>query len=163
MTDSARTERSTPLQVLWAEDGDADQYLIRAALAQLHSQAQVTFVGDGKALLAKLDGDHPDLVVLDLDMPGLDGIATLQRIRSHETGARQPVAMFTGHSDFEVEAAHRTLWTAFVQKPIEFEAFVAAVGRVLQTSLHGLAGARPNARPRPARIPVPERVAHLHG
>lgn len=123
------------LRLLWAEDNKADQYLIRTALDDLHSPAQVTFVKEGEAVLAHLAHEAEDLVVLDVDMPGMGGIETLRRIRGDETDLHQPIAMFSSHPEDELAGADREACTAYVQEPVEFAAFVAAVGKVLQTSI----------------------------
>jgi CheY-like chemotaxis protein len=123
------------VQVLWAEDAPDDQYLIRAAMDALRSRAKVTFVDDGAAVLAHLADTPSDLVVLDMDMPGMGGVETLRRIRRGRPGAKQPVAMFSDRFDDELTGADRTACTAYIQKPVDFNAFIAAVGKILQTSV----------------------------
>lgn len=134
-----------PLNVLWAEDSDADRFLIRAAIAELGSPVRVTFVGDGAAVLVGLSREQPDLVVLDLDMPGLGGIETLRRIRGAGPTATQPIALFSSHRGRELEGADLAACSAYVQKPVAFTAFVAAVALVLQTTLEPHLAARPRA------------------
>lgn len=59
----------------------------------------VAVVGSGQEALAVLEKGCPDLVFLDLRMPGMDGIETLRRIRAKDTGAR--VVIVTANPDLE--------------------------------------------------------------
>lgn len=133
--DAAATRLGRPLRVLWAEDSDADRFLIRAAMEESGSPASVTFVGDGAAALADLARGPSDLVVLDLDMPGLGGIETLRRIRGGKASATLPITLFSSRPSSELQQADLGACSAYVQKPVAFTAFVAAVALVLRTTL----------------------------
>jgi CheY-like chemotaxis protein len=57
------------------------------------------FVPDGREALDKLDEVKPDMVLLDVMMPGLDGITVLQRIRAHPMHKNLPVVVYSALSD----------------------------------------------------------------
>lgn len=132
---------------LWAEDGMADRALVRAALADLASPARVTFVGTGDEVLTHLAAAEYGLVVLDIDLPGMDGLTVLHRLRSGGAPQDQAIALFTSHVRADLKPADLAACTAFVQKPVDYAAFVAAVGTVLATTT----AARPAV---PARAPL---------
>jgi CheY-like chemotaxis protein len=114
--------------IFWAEDALDDQFLIRAALEDRNLPVEVTFFLDGRALLDALAQRQPARVVLDINMPGLGGIETLQAIRQRPTLRRLPVTMFsTAMRSRDVEACKMLEVDAFVQKPSDFEAFAEAV------------------------------------
>jgi CheY-like chemotaxis protein len=119
-------------RLLWAEDSDADQYLIRAA-AEAFPDARLHFTVDGAGLLEALDaGDRPDLVVLDVNMPGMNGLEALRRLREGGRHRDVPVVMFsTGNEPDEVRSCLDLGAIDYVQKPVPHPQFVAAVHRIL--------------------------------
>lgn len=140
------------LQVLWAEDSDDDRLLIRAAIEELRSKASIRFVRDGASMLEAVARDRPDLVVLDQDMPGMKGMQAMILLRARD--ANQSITLFTSHLRAELGVAAANPRTAYVQKPIEFAAFVAAIGEVLRSVLPpkpAIRGRRPRRAVRPTR------------
>ncbi len=75
------------MQLLLVEDDPTMQTTLQRALTR--RGMEVTAVGDGKAALSQWVGRVPDAVVLDLTLPGLDGLQVLQRARA--LGLRTPV------------------------------------------------------------------------
>jgi CheY-like chemotaxis protein len=117
--------------ILWAEDGLDDQYLIKHALGQIAHAPKVVFVEDGAAALAHLDGSRPDLVVLDLNMPILDGVETLRRLRAGDATKGVPVVVFsTGREETAVATCRRLGVLDYVQKPFHYNDFTSAVARI---------------------------------
>ena len=114
--------------ILWAEDSESDQHLIREALKQLPHPPAVEFVEDGVELLAKLEESKPGLIVLDLSMPRMGGIEVLERLR--ERKANVGVIVFTAH-DGPGEARQCISRGAsdVIQKPTAYFEFVGAVPR----------------------------------
>ncbi|WP_225043142.1 response regulator transcription factor [Xanthomonas campestris] len=80
-----------------------DQVLVRAALRALLQQQGITVVceaDDGQALLDTLATHHVDVVLSDIRMPGLDGIAALEQLRAR--GDRTPVLLLTTFDDSDL-------------------------------------------------------------
>jgi CheY-like chemotaxis protein len=120
------------VQILWAEDSLQDRQLIREALHDLPQRPKVTFVADGMQLLERAAQDRPNLVVLDLQMPGLDGLEALKRLRADPSTRRQTVVVFTSSDrPDEVDACRSLGVRDCVQKPFDFASFVSAVQRVV--------------------------------
>jgi CheY-like chemotaxis protein len=118
-------------RILWAEDGLDDQYLIKHALGQITQPPKVEFVEDGEAALAALGGGLPDLVVLDINMPVLDGVETLRRLRAAGATRTVPVVVFsTGREEVAVQTCKRLGVVDYVQKPFHYNDFTAAVARI---------------------------------
>jgi CheY-like chemotaxis protein len=80
-----------------------DSAVTRQCLALLLDQAgyQFTATANGKEAFAALYGGVPDLIVLDLMMPQMDGITFLRLLRSHHFWNDIPVVVLTGHPDEE--------------------------------------------------------------
>jgi DNA-binding NarL/FixJ family response regulator len=91
-----------PVRVLVADDADGVRELV---MLLLDLESDFTVVGqarDGLEAVARAEELQPDLVVLDVSMPRLDGITATPRIRSASAGSR--IALFTGIADPEIEA-----------------------------------------------------------
>jgi two-component system chemotaxis response regulator CheB len=117
--------------ILWAEDGVDDQVLIHHALSQIAAPPAIEFVGDGEAALAALQVTRPDLVVLDLNMPVLDGLETLRRLREDEPTRGLPVVVFsTAREEAAVATCEGLGVLDYIQKPFHYDDFTAAVERI---------------------------------
>lgn len=131
-------EKRPTLRVLHINDSTDDQVLFQTAC----KHAEVPFnwhVADSaeKALsyldsLVKLDKSHsvawPDLVVLDIVMPGENGFRVLEYIRKTPALHRLPVVIFTGHSTpAMVEEAYKLGANSFLAKPANFPQTVELV------------------------------------
>jgi two-component system, response regulator len=121
------------LHVLLVED-DADHvFLVRRALADVAgTEVTVEVAGDGEQAVERLArsrfgaGGRPQLVLLDLKMPRMDGLEVLRRIRADEATAGLPVVVLTSSERQEDrEAALRAGATWFVCKPIDGRRFRA--------------------------------------
>jgi signal transduction histidine kinase/CheY-like chemotaxis protein len=89
---------SRTLDVLVCEDNLVNQKVLRAMLARLGHR--VTMAGDGLAAWAELEKGSFDLVLTDVEMPGLDGVELTRRIRAREVeagSARVPIVGATAH------------------------------------------------------------------
>jgi DNA-binding response OmpR family regulator len=85
------------LRVLFVDD---DPILREFAVVHLSSdQATVETAPDGRAALARLETDIPDVLLLDLEMPQMDGFEVLQRVRADPRLERLPVIVVTGRDD----------------------------------------------------------------
>ncbi|SPE40365.1 PAS domain S-box (fragment) [Candidatus Sulfopaludibacter sp. SbA3] len=91
--------RSTgPLHVLVAEDNDVNRRLVQRLLEkQGHT---VSAVADGRSAVDAVFAECPDLVLMDLQMPGMDGLEATRAIRVREaaTGAHIPILALTDHA-----------------------------------------------------------------
>jgi DNA-binding response OmpR family regulator len=81
---------------------------------------------NGEQALKKIDDDLPDVVVLDLKMPGMDGMEVLRRIR--KAYPKVQVIMLTGHgSEKDEEEARKLGAFEYLQKPVEIETLMKKV------------------------------------
>lgn len=91
---------------------------------------RVEFAMDGEEAVAKILGHPPDLVILDLTLPGLDGWGVLQRIGDAAT--RPPVVVLTAHGEYgAIPGRAREEAAAYLTKPFSLRQLVATCDEVL--------------------------------
>lgn len=130
-------EREKPLSIMLVEDNPADVYLLRAALADLGIETVLNVFASGTEawnFLHGLDGDQqiPDLIILDLNLPGMNGREILREILNNHRVRHLPVAVFSG-SAFEsgVTEDFPELYILFSTKPHEFDQLKETLARVV--------------------------------
>jgi CheY-like chemotaxis protein len=138
MTEPVRSaSRHRPINVLLVEDDEGDAVLTREAFQEyLHNRLDV--VNDGDQALAYLrrkppycDAPTPDLVLLDLNLPGRDGREVLSEIKSDETLRHIPVVVLTtSAAEDDVLRSYQLHANAFVTKPVDLDGFIAAIRQI---------------------------------
>jgi diguanylate cyclase (GGDEF)-like protein/PAS domain S-box-containing protein len=108
-----------PAHILVVDDDAGGRRLTRATLAK--AGFRVTEAGDGQAALDKMRQGLPDLVLLDVSMPVMDGFTACEQLRGLPGGERVPVVMMTGLDDTQsIERAFLVGATDFITKPINW-------------------------------------------
>src|SRR5512134_1632969 len=111
-----------------------DEASIRKSLEGVLSDEGYTcaLAPDGSEALARLRELRPSLVLLDIWMPGMDGIETLRRIKTLSPGT--PVIMMSGHATISTAIkATKVGASDFIEKPLEIELVLNAIRRALGT------------------------------
>jgi len=133
--DGGQNRAMTPIQpshrrVLLVDD-DARLVHIVSLYLQVQ-QFEVLTAASGEEAMRLLGAGLPDLVILDVMMPGLDGIDLCRRIRGLPGGADLPVIVFTALSDtHDLEAAHAAGADRVITKPFNLTGLGAAVTALL--------------------------------
>lgn len=131
----------TPTSCVFLVDDDEDDcFLVQHVFARYSPECQLTTLPDGQALLTALGQDSvlPSLVLLDINMPRMDGFEALIRIRQQVRLADLPVVMLTTSADAQdAERASQLGASGFITKPATIQAFNEAVLRLRQRWLLG--------------------------
>ena len=107
-----------PANILVVDDDPTARLLMRAALQK--TGFQVRLAVDGADALRQFAEDSFDLVMLDVDMPGMSGMAVCAALRA-QGSEHLPIVMVTGMDDvMSVEAAYEAGATDFIAKPINW-------------------------------------------
>jgi CheY-like chemotaxis protein len=134
------SDQDTPriIQILLVEDNPGDVRLTREALRDGRSPSNISVVGDGVEALAFLrrqapyaDAPRPGLILLDLNLPRMDGRSVLAEIKSDPDLKLIPVVVLTtSTADDDVTDSYRLHANAYVKKPVDFDQFVRVVKAV---------------------------------
>jgi PAS domain S-box-containing protein len=114
-----------------------DDFVIRLLARKTLEQAgfQVEEVDNGPAAIACIETFAPDIVILDVIMPGMDGYITCQELCKHPLGADIPVLMMTGLDELEsIQRAYQVGATDFITKPIHWLILPYRVQYIIRSS-----------------------------
>lgn len=127
-----------PVTIFVVEDNPADVFLVRQALQQEQLNFQLFLAEDGDTALSLLDRvgkgvPTPDVLLLDLNLPGVDGHELFQRVRQHPLCKDVPIVVFTS-SDSPRDRA----WTSdfqishYFRKPSDYDEFMK-LGEIIRS------------------------------
>ncbi len=133
---------------------DEEEFRDAASTALGRQGLQVVEADSGERALEILDTTKPDIIVLDLKMAGMDGIATLRELR--RTNQELPVIILTGHGRYEDALAGIQLGVVdFVQKPVDLKRLGARIREMVA------GGRQPPLKEKAiAQLMVPEDLYH---
>jgi CheY-like chemotaxis protein len=118
-------------RILVVEDSAVIRRLIEVCLRA--ADLEIITREDGKSGLAAVGSESPDLVVLDIGLPGMDGWEVLDEIRRDEATASLPVVVLTAHAEEESRRrANEGGADAFVTKPFQPNDFRTTVLSLLE-------------------------------
>ena len=124
--------------ILLVEDSDDDAILTCLAIKKNNILNDIVVVKDGLEAIDYLFGkgkysgrdirQKPELILLDLKMPKMDGIEVLHRIRADQTMTHLPVVVLTSSKeDIDRVESYQLGANSYIQKPVDFDGLVAAV------------------------------------
>jgi len=123
-----------PLQVLLIEDSPGDARLTREAFRETNSSVELHVAVDGVEALAFLDKGKtnpargPDLILLDLNLPRMDGREVLAQIKADERLRTIPtVILTTSEAQADIVKSYQLQANAYLTKPVDLDAFETLV------------------------------------
>ena len=130
---SQTTESAPGIVIAVVDDEPADLLQINTSLLSVQPRARIHGLRSGDALfryLTKVDGPRqlPKLILLDLTLPGTDGLKILETLQSDPCYKLIPVIMLSGTSDkSKIDAAYRSGARSFLRKPLDPKEFQTTV------------------------------------
>lgn len=132
---SANCGLVAPIEILLVEDSPSDIDLTREALEDTRVHNNLSVVTDGVEALEFLrhegqyaDAPHPDLILLDLNLPGMDGREVLAEIKRDPRLLRIPVVVVTSsEAERDVARSYDLHANCYVTKPVDLTQFVQVV------------------------------------
>lgn len=127
---SAQTiHKSQPILIV--EDSDDDFDATKRAFSKANLLNPIEHALSGEQALAYLKDNKnskPGLILLDLNMPGLDGRRTLEIIKQHQYLKKIPVVILTTSDDErDVKACYELGANTYIQKPVDFDGLICAI------------------------------------
>jgi CheY-like chemotaxis protein len=124
---SGRADGARSPSILIVEDEPTNQAILQTVVEDFIG-ARAILAADGREGLAAVARETPDLIILDLMMPVLDGFAVAQQLKGDPTTAGIPIIALTAMArQQDEEAALRAGCDAFVAKPFDLDAVEAAI------------------------------------
>lgn len=131
-------EQQTGIEVLLVEDDPGDVLMTREAFEEHKVANRLSVVSDGVSAMAFLrrEGEHagaprPDLVLLDLNLPRMDGREVLAAVKADEELRHIPVVVLTtSEAEEDVLRSYSLHANAYVTKPVDFERFIEVVRQI---------------------------------
>ncbi len=127
-------DETKPITVLLVEDDPGDVVLIEEAFEHNKVRNSIKVVGDGVEAMDYLrsgDGDRPDLVLLDLNLPRKDGREVLAEIKSDPELRSIPVVVLTtSKAEEDILRSYDLHANAYVTKPVDFNRFIEVVRQI---------------------------------
>jgi excisionase family DNA binding protein len=127
------SDESTPARVLIVDDDPSECALLKALLEQADFLSEVQCAHDGYTGLVRIGAWRPDVLVLDILMPGINGLEVLRRLRAGPDLGDMAIVVITAIFDQPdvIQAVRAAGVAAMLPKPVEARQFLAAVGACL--------------------------------
>ena len=145
------TRRAGRPLLMLIDDSEDDRTLVRLALAELPQPPEVLEVQNGKEALAVLASaaELPSVILLDLQMPIMNGFGFLERLRTDDGLRKVPVVVFsTSGAAWDVDESYRLGANAYLVKPVGMPDTIATLEELLGVFL------RLVELPQPRRLPA---------
>ncbi len=125
--------------ILLVEDNKNDELLALRALSKSSVISNVSIARDGVEAVDFIFGDLdknsckalPELILLDLNLPKLNGLEVLKRLKSHELTAQIPVVIMSSSTeDSDINTSYKLGANSYLRKPVDFNDFSALISNL---------------------------------
>jgi CheY-like chemotaxis protein len=119
------------IKVLYVEDNDDHVYMLKMRL-ELLGEFEILVADDGEKGCEMAAAEEPDIILMDLEMPGIDGWEAARRLKGDPQTHDIPIIALSAHAlGGDREKAIAAGCDEFDTKPIEFDRLVATIRRIL--------------------------------
>ena len=119
------------IKILYVEDNDDNVYMLKMRL-ELLDEFEVLVAEDGEKGCKVAAAERPDLILMDLELPGIDGWEASRRLKSNPNTSEIPIIALSAHALSGVrEKALAAGCDEFDTKPVEFDRLLATMRKVL--------------------------------
>jgi CheY-like chemotaxis protein len=119
-------------KIMVVDDEPGVTYTVKHGLESLDSQYEVTCVDNGKRCIELLEQNQiPDLIILDIMLPGMNGWAIYKIIKEHQSWKDIPIVFLTDRNDAIAKNAGNFLGDDFINKPFKIPELKIRIERLL--------------------------------
>ena len=130
-----KSRETRPIEILLVEDNPGDVRLTQEALHDAKVRNNMVVVGDGLKAMAYLKRENeqanaarPDLILLDLNLPRMNGFEVLDAIKADDSLRRIPVVVLTtSQAEQDIIRSYNLYANAYVNKPVDLEQFIIVI------------------------------------
>ena len=126
--------RSETSEILLIEENPGDIYMFENALKISGFKVNLIKIKNGDDVLPYLKRNEavlPDIIILDLNLPGKNGKEILNEIKNDERLELIPVIIFTtSNAEYDIQTSYKLKANCFINKPISVTEYIAAVNRI---------------------------------
>jgi CheY-like chemotaxis protein len=125
------------VRVLLVEDNEGDIYLTKEALEERSATCKLKVIKDGGMAISFFEGlcnggEVPHLVILDINLPKVNGHGVLQFIRHHETYGAIPVVMLTtSSSERDILSCYENQANCYIVKPFDAAEYIIVINKII--------------------------------
>ncbi len=118
--------------ILVVDDSPDITMTIQGLLEEESGDYKVVIAENGEECLKLLNQDlNPDAILMDIMMPGMDGMETYEHIRENDKWSTIPVLFLTARTDQFTEGAGQSLGDDFIKKPFEIDDLIVRIERAI--------------------------------
>lgn len=122
-----------PKKILLVDDEKDQVYVIQKAFEKLFSEYyEIIPAYSGKECLSILETATPDLIILDIMMPEMNGWEVFDKLKAHQSWQNIPIIILTARTDGFAENAGGTIADDFIKKPIDISELKSRIDHVLK-------------------------------
>lgn len=129
---------SRPIEILMVEDNPGDILLTREAMKEAKLRNRLNIANDGVEAMEFLrrqgryaDAPRPDLILLDLNLPRMDGREVLTKLKNDPDLKNIPVVVLTtSRAEEDIERVYSLHANCYVTKPVDFDQFMKVVQKI---------------------------------
>jgi len=123
-------DNNLPLEILLVEDNDFDAELTMRALREYNMGNKIIRLSDGQEALdyffssKEKPNEIPRVILLDLKLPGINGLEVLRQLKSHALTQAIPVVILTSSTEeIDIQTCYHLGVNSYISKPVEFDSF----------------------------------------
>jgi CheY-like chemotaxis protein len=128
------------LNILLADDDEDDRLFFKEAINEIDIDTMVSVVNDGFQLMDYLNQSDihlPDIIFLDINMPGKSGLECLKELRNNMRYKDILIIMYsTSGAERDIEEAYRHGANIYLKKPIDFAQLKASLSTIIMDTVH---------------------------
>ena len=125
-------KNSAKKKIIVVDDNPDVTYSVKAGLESISKDYEITAAQSGRECLGLLKQQSPDLIILDIMMPGMDGWDVCAKIKSNKKTEKIPIVFLTAKTDVISHGIGRFASADYIEKPVEIKDLKKRIDKILK-------------------------------